>query len=431
MSFAPQVSLVVVSRNRPEGLKRLIASLRFQSYRNFEVIVVSNHTDTEFLSALPLAENIRHVFFDHANISAARNHGIEQSAGEIVAFCDDDAVPEPFWLTYLIASFENPKVGSAGGFVRGRNGIDFQWKAIKCDQFGDDFSLVMKSQETPETFEFDGMYFIKVQGTNCAFRRVALDEIDGFDESYRFFLDETDVSFELAKRGWLTTITPLAEVQHGFEESAERTRQRVPKTLANISASKAYFIAKHAGQDGTDSLDEFCRTQRNRLIRLMVEGNLEPFDVERLMGSLAKGLSARTKLRKTNQRNALQKKLKFRPFFKGNPKALPQFVAIAGSSLTFQKLSRLAVMLESRNTIVTVFRFSYTALFHKRFFDPRGYWVQTGGLFGRSNRLAKILTLQSLRKRAHVEMDGLATQRPFVKLHVVRIFSKMGLFSPD
>ena len=42
MSDQPQVSLIIVSRDRPDDLKRVVASLRFQSYDNFEVIVVSN-----------------------------------------------------------------------------------------------------------------------------------------------------------------------------------------------------------------------------------------------------------------------------------------------------------------------------------------------------------------------------------------------------
>lgn len=427
MRLHPQVSLVIVSRNRPEGVKRLIASLRFQSYPNFEVIIVSNYAETQF----PNTENIRHVFFDRANISAARNRGIEQSAGDIIAFCDDDAVPEVFWLERLVAAFKDPCVGSAGGFVRGRNGIDCQWTAIKCDQYGDDFPLEMTAEYKPQTFHFDGIHFAKVQGTNCAFRKKALADIGGFDENYRFFLDETDVSFTLAKRGWSTAIVPLAEVQHGFEESAERTRQRVPKTLENIGASKAYFIAKHADDKGENSLQKFQNLQRERLLGLMVEGYLDPFDVERLMKTLRAGLNAPIR----EATSGLSKKAENRPVFMcfsrrqiGEP---IEFVAIAGTTAKFRRMARLAMVLQAKGVAVTIFRFSYTALFHRRFFDSRGYWIQIGGLFGKSNRFGEIVVLNTLKKRVDAEIESLWRQRPFKKVHVVRIFQKIGLFLPD
>ena len=61
--------------------------------------------DAKELAALNgLKGKVKTVQFDDANISMARNIGIDYSAGELVAFIDD-AVPEPTLLTYLIAPF--------------------------------------------------------------------------------------------------------------------------------------------------------------------------------------------------------------------------------------------------------------------------------------------------------------------------------------
>ncbi|MCK4861063.1 MAG: glycosyltransferase family 2 protein, partial [Rhodobacteraceae bacterium] len=89
---ASPVSLIIVSQKRPEHLLRLLQSLRHQTHDSFEVIVV---TDTE---PSPFVNHVKYIPFTNANISAARNAGIAVAAGEIIAFCDDDAIPDPPWL---------------------------------------------------------------------------------------------------------------------------------------------------------------------------------------------------------------------------------------------------------------------------------------------------------------------------------------------
>ena len=64
MSHTPSVSLVIVSRNRPAGLRRVLSSIRFQTYTHFEVIVVADAQDAGFLLDIPFSDAgacIRHV----------------------------------------------------------------------------------------------------------------------------------------------------------------------------------------------------------------------------------------------------------------------------------------------------------------------------------------------------------------------------------
>ena len=96
----PPVSVVIVSRHRADLLKRCVVGLSQLLYSNYEIVVVSDPAGCKALS--DYTDKIKMTVFDEPNISVARNLGIAQADGDIIAFIDDDAVPEPTWLAELI-----------------------------------------------------------------------------------------------------------------------------------------------------------------------------------------------------------------------------------------------------------------------------------------------------------------------------------------
>ncbi|MDB9856947.1 glycosyltransferase [Amylibacter sp.] len=423
MSDLPTVSLVIVSRKRQTSLRRTLSALRFQSYENFEVIVVSDAKDGLFFADLPFSQNICHLQFDEPNISAARNIGIAAAHGQIVAFCDDDAVPDPCWLERLIAPFQDLRVGSAGGYVRGRNGIEFQWHALLCDDRGDDHQLEIDETVPFCVVKYDGVRFAKLQGTNCAFRKDALEQVGGFDEGYRFFLDETELCLRLAKAGYHSAFVPFAQVHHGFAASEQRSDARVPKTLFDLGASKKRFLTNHADEvDHARSATEFVQNQHARLVQMMVDGRVEPRDVKRLLETLQDGFDAPLTGDKPLQ-NAVPER-GFVPFGHFAPASYKVF---GGSTLLRQKLLGKAMVEAKRNHPVVVMLFSITSLFHRRDYDVRGFWVQSGGIFGKSNRLDPIFRTTNLRDRIKSEFERLRVIFPGTELWIVKMFGNFVL----
>lgn len=107
-------SVIIVSRGRPDALRRCLLGVAQLQYRAFEVVVVACPLGIAVTEQAGFLSEIKCVEFDEANISAARNLGLQHAAGDIVAFIDDDAVPEPLWLHHLVAPAARADVAAMG-----------------------------------------------------------------------------------------------------------------------------------------------------------------------------------------------------------------------------------------------------------------------------------------------------------------------------
>lgn len=398
------VSVIVVSRDRPDHLRLCLRALSLQDHPRFEVIVVA---DPQSIAVVE-AEAIKCVPFDEANISRARNAGLAVAAADIVAFIDDDAVAEPTWLSRLTAPLANPHISVTGGFVRARDGISLQWGAAAANTFGERLPLSVDAAEVSLHKGRPG-YAIRTEGTNCAFRRQVLAEIGGFDPVFRFYLDETDVNMRLAAQGHVTAIVPNATVQHGFAASARRAPDRAPRDLRDIGASTIAFMRKHTQADDpiAGPISRLISEQRARLIRHMVSGGLEPRDVGRLMATLMAGIVDGGMI-EISPLPAITSNAAFSKFPAGPRSGL----LLAGRIWQAGALRKKAVQAAGEGKIVTLLLFSPTARPHRMQFHPDGYWEQRGGLFGRSDATDPRAQLWSFSARLQHEIQRISADRP-------------------
>lgn len=113
----PIVSVVVTTYNRKDLLKETIDSILNQTYENFELIVVDNYSDYDFLSYIESFNDNRISAFQNQNngiIAANRNIGIKKAKGEYIAFCDDDDYWELNKLDIQLKCFENNTIVGVG-----------------------------------------------------------------------------------------------------------------------------------------------------------------------------------------------------------------------------------------------------------------------------------------------------------------------------
>ena len=261
---APRVSVIALTRDRPSEFLSLLQALQQQRMRDFEVIVVGAENDIRRHGATDeFVDRVVYVQCAEQNISKSRNIGIGRARGDILAFIDDDAAPEPDWLSELIKPFEQDSIAAVGGFVRGRNGVDFQWRGALIDRHGDHASLTLDDMKDAGFNDPKGELFLSTVGVNSAFRAAALRRIGGFDEQFHYFLDESDVCLRLVKSGWGAAIAPYAEVHHAYAESSERAANRAPRDMFQVSASRVYFSLTHGDANWSNGGSTgFCRNSR-------------------------------------------------------------------------------------------------------------------------------------------------------------------------
>ncbi|SMO38547.1 Glycosyltransferase, GT2 family [Thalassovita litoralis] len=409
------VSVVVVSRGRPDSLRLCLIGLARLHHRNYEVIVVADPEGIAAAERLPFAPHLRLVPFDCANISEARNVGISVAGGDIVAFIDDDAVPEPAWLGHLEAAFHDPQVAAAGGFVIGRNGISWQWTARSVGPDGIAQPLQVDQDRTTVLTQRQGRA-VKTEGTNMAVRRWVLKKLGGFDETFQFYMDETDLNLRLAAEGYATAIVPLAVVHHTYAPSSRRRADRAVLNLHDIGRSSAYFWRKHLPR-GAHSLAKchLIEEQRRRVMAQMRDGFLEPSEARRAFRTLQAGLQDGGAVTPNPQAPIARRGDAFRSF---PTLASGRSVVLYGGPLKRSALVAKARDHAAQGDTVSLYVFSKTAVFHTVAFTPDGVWYQRGGLYGRSIRSAPLLRWATRSRRAMQEQERVARMRffdPFIK----------------
>jgi glycosyltransferase involved in cell wall biosynthesis len=243
------VSVVIPTYNRRASLLAVIQALRRQTFGNFEVLVVNGpSTDGTAELLASLGEDIRKVENADRNLSRSRNLGIAAAAGDLVAFLDDDAVPQSRWLEELIAPFGDADVAGTGGLVLDHTGVRVQWRHLVVSRAGDhDFDRLPPL----DRFVVAGADpFLYLAGGNSAFRRAALTEVEGFDEEIEYNFDEAEVCLRLLDAGWRLESLETAVVHHGKLPSDQRTATAFTDPFLEVK-NRVYFGLRHAPDRGT------------------------------------------------------------------------------------------------------------------------------------------------------------------------------------
>ncbi len=219
---SPPISVIVCSYNGQHTIRDCLEGLRNLEYPNFEVIVV-NDGSTDATAAIAGESGFRVISTENRGLSNARNVGMEAATGEIVAYLDDDARPDPHWLSYLAGTFLSTEHAGVGGPNIAPSG-DGPIAACVTNAPGGPVHVLLSDQEAEH-----------IPGCNMALRKNCLKAIGGFDPQFRIAGDDVDVCWRLQQRGWTLGFSPAAMVWHHRRNSV-RAYWRQQKNYAKAEA---------------------------------------------------------------------------------------------------------------------------------------------------------------------------------------------------
>ena len=185
----PRVTVVVCSFNGARTIRDTMEGLKRLEYPDLEVIVVNDGSTDATPVIVSGYAGVRLISTENRGLSAARNMGWQEASGEIVAYIDDDAYPDPHWLHYIAYRFLTGDWVGVGG------------PNIAPPGDGPIADCVANAPGGPVQVLVSDIEAEHIPGCNMAFRREALAAIDGFDVRYRAAGDDVDLCWRLQERG--------------------------------------------------------------------------------------------------------------------------------------------------------------------------------------------------------------------------------------
>lgn len=195
----PRVAVVVPTCRRPALLERCLAALAMQDLCRCQYEVIVSDDAHEAATRRQVCDWARHGLPAHyvqpdvgKGPAAARNAGWRAARAELIAFTDDDCLPEPDWLRRGLEGFVDGVAGLSG-------------------------SIHMPLPPRPTDYERNAASLERSRfvTANCFYRRAALEAVGGFDERFTLaWLEDTDLRYRLEDAGYRLALAPAARVTH-------------------------------------------------------------------------------------------------------------------------------------------------------------------------------------------------------------------------
>lgn len=201
-NIKPFFSIIIPSYNRPDNLNLLLQHIAKQNFKDFEILII-DQSDIEINLNVPdvLTKKCSFIHSKIKGAAPARNLGAYLSNGEVLAFTDDDCIPDDEWL-------EN-----AFQYFRLKRNVGLEGKIYP--------DIIDSKYRVVSNLGMNGLAFMTA---NLFVRKNAFETIGGFDLNFNnpHFREDTDLGWRLLKLGEV----PFSESVKVLHPSHLRTNER-------------------------------------------------------------------------------------------------------------------------------------------------------------------------------------------------------------
>lgn len=175
MNNLPFLSIIISVYNGEKTIGECIESLLSQDYpkQRYEIIVVDNKSTDKTAQVIKqypvLCLEERAIQGDFA----ARNRGIKQARGQILAFTNADCIASSEWIKEGVIGFAEDEIGCVAGEIKGYEPQNYVEEYL-CKR------NILTQEEKPSEFPFP-----YAKGANAFYRKIVLDKIGLFEEKWK------------------------------------------------------------------------------------------------------------------------------------------------------------------------------------------------------------------------------------------------------
>ena len=177
----PLATIAICTRDRPADLQKCLDGLMMLPDDGQEILVIDNSPSTN--ATRDLVEKytrVRYILENNPGLNWARNRALIEAKNEVVAFTDDDAVPDPDWLRQLLKNFDHPLVACVTGITMP---LELETAAQEAFEKYNSFSKGFK-RKVHSSISRNPLATGEVgAGANMAIRKSMIKKVGFFDEA--------------------------------------------------------------------------------------------------------------------------------------------------------------------------------------------------------------------------------------------------------
>ncbi|MEM4713670.1 MAG: glycosyltransferase, partial [Candidatus Bathyarchaeia archaeon] len=205
----PKISVVIITKELNSRINETLTSLINQDFEDYEIVLVCHKN---LLQTFPTTDvPIKVIEQPNTSRGAARNIGVENSSGEVVAFVDDDCVVDNKWLISGVKACENEKIGVVGGTVKPHRALpEFSQISLSI------ISIPLINGWSVTFSNFPNKREVSYVPTcNAFFKKEALKKVGGFKDTN--YCEDVEVCSRIRSLGYKIVYDPKVEVEHMWE----------------------------------------------------------------------------------------------------------------------------------------------------------------------------------------------------------------------